>query len=126
MAFLCSPSQRFLLLRLLPRQGFIVSKRYTNRCVSHHCKFLMSNKSREGISYEPVSGNKSYARKLSSSRKRAVSDTFSRATGVLAAKMLLFQRKQQKTTFDMQAAQPKVFLPKHVSSREQQFQVIPV
>ena len=47
-----------------------LSKRHTNRCVLHHCKFLMSNKSWKDISYVRVSGHKSeasiksYARKL--------------------------------------------------------------
>ena len=102
-----------------------LSKRYTNRCVLHHCKLFMSNKSWEDISYVLVSGHKSeasiksYARKLSSPTKRAISDTFSRVSGVLEANN---QRLQQKNS---QAAQPKVFSPKHVSSREQQFQVTP-
>ena len=106
-----------------------LSKRYTNRCVLHHCKFLMSNKSWKDISYVRVSGHKSkasiksYARKLSCSTKRAISDTFSRATGVLAANNASLPKK---TTKNKQATQPKVFSPKHVSSREQQFQVIPV
>ena len=52
---------------------YSLSKRFTNRCVLHHCKFLMSSKSREDISYVRVSGHKpeasirSCARKLSSS-----------------------------------------------------------
>ena len=68
-----------------------LSKRYTNRCVLHHCKFLVSNKSWKDIPYVRVSGHKSeasvksYARKLSSSTKHAIFDTFSRATEVLAA-----------------------------------------
>ena len=109
-----------------------LSKRYTDRCVLHHCKFLMSNKSREDISYVRVSGLsghkseasiKSYARKLSSSTKRAISDTLSRATGVLAANNASLPKK---TTKNNQAAQPKVLSHENVSSREQQFQVIPV
>ena len=106
-----------------------LSKGYTYRCVLHHCKFLMLNKSWEDISYVRVGGNKSeasiksYARKLSSSTKRAISDTFSRATGVLVADNASLPKK---TTKNNQAAQPRVFSPKHVSSREQQFQVIPV
>ena len=62
-----------------------LSKRYTNRCVLHHCKFLVSNKSWKDIPYVRVSGHKSeasiksYARKLSSSTKHAISGTFSRA-----------------------------------------------
>ena len=80
------------------------SKRYTNRCVLHHCKFLMSNKPRKDIPYVRGSGHKSeasiksYAKKLSFSTKSAIFDTFSRATGVLRQTMLLSQRKQQKTT----------------------------
>ena len=80
-----------------------LSKRYTNRCVLHHCKFLMSNKSWKDISYVRVSGHKSkasiksYARKLSCSTKRAIPDTFSRATGVLAANNASLPRKTTKT-----------------------------
>ena len=104
-------------------------KRYTNRCVLHHCRFLVSNKSWKDIPYVRVSGHKSeasiksYARKLSSSAKHAISDTFSRATEVLAANNASIPKK---TTKNNHAAHPKVFSPKHVSSREQQFQVIPV
>ena len=104
-------------------------KRYTNRCVLHHCRFLVSNKSRKDIPYVRVSGHKSeasiksYARKLSSSAKHAISDTFSRTTEVLAANNASIPKK---TTKNNHAAHQKVFSPKHVSSREQQFQVIPV
>ena len=86
----------------------------------------MTNKSWEDMR---VSGHKSeasirsYARKLSSSRKRAISDTFSRATGVLAANNT---SPSKKTTKNNEVAQPTVFSSKHVSSRKQQFQVIPV
>ena len=66
---------------------------------------------------------KSYARKLSPARKCSTSDTFSRATGILAANNA---SPSKKTTKSSQAAQLKVFSPKHISSREQQFQVIPV
>ena len=89
-----------------------LSKRYTNRCVLHHCKFLMWNKSWEDISYVHVSAHnsdasiKSYARKLPSS-KRAISDTFSRATGVLAVNNASLPKK----TKNNQATQPKVFSP---------------
>ena len=106
-----------------------LSKRYTNRCVLHHCRFLVSNKSWKDIPYVRVSGHKSeasiksYARKLSSSTKHAISNTFSRATEVLAANNASIPKK---TTKNNHAAHPKVFSPKHVSSREQQFQVIPV
>ena len=83
-----------------------LSKRYPNRCVLHHCKFLTFNKSREDILYVRVSGHKSeasiksYARKRSSSTKRAVSDTSRRATGVLAS-------LRKKTTKNNQAALSK-------------------
>ena len=106
-----------------------LSKRYNNRCVLHHYKFLVSNKSWKDIPYVRVSGHKSeasiksYARKLSSSTKHAFSDTFSRATEVLAANNASIPKK---TTKNSHAAHPKVFSPKHVSSREQQFQIIPV
>ena len=104
-----------------------LSKRYTNRCVLHHCKFLIWNKSQEDISYVRTSRHKSeasiksYARKLPSS-KRAISNTFSRTTGFLATSNASLTKK----TKNNQAAQPKVFSPKHVSCREQQSQVIPV
>ena len=106
-----------------------LSKRYTNRCVLHHCKFLVSNKSWKDVPYVRASGHKSeasikfYARKLSSSTKHAISDTFSRATEVLAANNASIPKK---TTKNSHAAHPKVFSLKHISSREQQFQVIPV
>ena len=106
-----------------------LSKRYTICCVLHHCKFLVSNKSWKDIPYVLVSGHKSeasiksYSRKLSSSTKHAISDTFSRATEVLAANNASIPKK---TTKNNHAAYPKVFSLKHVSSREQQFQVIPV
>ena len=108
-----------------------LSKRYTICCVLHHCKSLVSNKSwkLKDIPYVLVSGHKSeasikpYARKLSSSTKHVISDTFSRATEVLAANNASIPKK---TTKNNHAAHPKVFSLKHVSSREQQFQVIPV
>ena len=106
-----------------------LSKIYTNRCVLHHCKFLMTNKSRKDISYVRVSGHKSeasikfYARKLSSSRKRAISDTFSRATGILAANNASLSKK---TTKNNQAALPKVFSPNTSQAESSKFQVIPV
>ena len=87
-----------------------LSKRYTNRCVLHHCKFLVSNKSWKDLPYVRVSGHKSeasiksYARKLSSSTKHAISDTFSRATEVLAA---INASISKKTTKDNHAAHPK-------------------
>ena len=106
-----------------------LSKRYTNRCVLHHCKFLVLNKSWKDIPYVRVSGHKSeasiksYARKLSSSTKHAIFDTFRRSTKVLAANNASITKK---TTKNNHPAHPKVFSLKHVSSREQQFQVIPV
>ena len=106
-----------------------LSKRYTNHCVLHHCKFLVLNKSWKDIPYVCVSGHKSeasiksYARKLSSSTKHVISNTFSRATEVLVANNASIPKK---TTKNNHAAHPKVFSLKHVSSREQQFQVIPV
>ena len=105
-----------------------LSKRYTNRCVLHHCRFLVSNKSWKDIPYVRVSGHKSeasiksYARKLSSSTKHAISDTFSRATEVLAANSASIPKKTTKNNH----AAHLVFSPNHVSSREQQFQIIPV
>ena len=81
-----------------------LSKRYTNRCVLHHCRFLVSNKAWKDIPYVRVSGHKSeasiksYARKLSSSTKHAISETFSRATEVLAANSASIPKKTTKTT----------------------------
>ena len=78
---------------------YSLSKRYTNCCVLHHCRFMVSNKSWNDIPYVRVSGHKSeasiksYARKLSSSTKHAISDTFSRATEVLAANNASIQKK---------------------------------
>ena len=91
-----------------------LSKRYTNRFF-YHCKFLMTNKSRENVSYVRVSGHKSEA--SIKSYRHTEQPGFWRQT------MLLSQRKQQKTP---NLLSQKVFLPKHVSSRKQQFQVIPV
>ena len=98
-----------------------LSKRYANRCVLHHCKFLMSNKSREDI-YVLVSGHKSeasiksHARKLYSSTKRAISDTFSRATGVLAANNASLSKKTTTTK-----KQPSCSA-KHVSAESSKFE----
>ena len=79
-----------------------MAKRYTNRCVLHHCRFLVSNKSQKDIPHVRVSGHKSeasiksYARKLSSSTKHAISDTFSIATEVLAANNASIPKKTTK------------------------------
>ena len=105
------------------------SKRYSIIVVLTLLQILDVEQIKENISYVRVSGHesktsiKSYARKLSSSRKCAISDTFSRATRALGANSASLPNK---TTKNNQAAQPKVFSPKHDSIREQQFQVIPV
>ena len=94
-----------------------LSKRYTNHSVLHHCRFLVLNKSWKDIPYVRVSGHKSeasfksYVRKLSSSSKHAISDTFSRATKVLVANNASIPKK---TTKNNHAAHPKVFSPKHI------------
>ena len=104
-------------------------KRYTNHCVRVTSLQILDDEQIPGRHIIRVSGHrsegsiKSHARKLSSSRKRAISNTFSRATGVLAANNA---SPSKKTTKNNQPAQPKVFSPKNVRSREQQFQVIPV
>ena len=82
-----------------------LSERYTNRCVLHHCRFLVLNKSWKDIPYVRVSGHKS--ERLLSNLMRgncpllqnmlfpthlAEQPKFWRQT------MLLSQRKQQKTT----------------------------
>ena len=108
---------------------YVLSERYTNHCVGVTSLQILDDEQTLGRHVMRVSGHKSegsikcYVRKLSSSRKRATSDTFIRATGILAANNA---SPSKKTTKNNQAAQPKVFSPKHVSSREQQFQVIPV
>ena len=106
-----------------------LSKRYTNHCVRVTSLQILDDEQIPERHIIRVSGHKSeasiksYARKLSSSRKHAISDTFSRATGVLAATSA---SPSKKTTKNNQPAQPKVFSPKNVRSREQQFQVISV
>ena len=83
-----------------------------------------TNPGKTYLPYTRVSGHKSeasiksYARRLSSSTKHAISDTFSRATEVLVANNASIPKK---TTQNNHAAMPKVFSPKHVSRREQQF-----
>ena len=107
-----------------------LSKRYTNRCVLHHCKFLMSNKSWKGMPYVHMyqwTQSRGFYQILCEETvlfyKRAISDTFSRATRVLAANNASVPKK---TTKNNHIVEPKVFSPKHTSGREQQFQVIPV
>ena len=106
-----------------------LSKRYTDQCVRVTSLQILDDEQIPGRHVIRVSGHKSeasiksYERKLSSSRKSATFDTFSRATGVLAASNA---SPSKKTTKNKQPAQLKAFSPKYVPSREQQFQVIPV
>ena len=81
-----------------------LSKRYINHCVRVKSLQIFYDEQIPGRHIMCVRVHKSetffksYGRKLSSSRKHAISDTFSRATGVLEANNASPSKKTTKTT----------------------------
>ena len=71
-------------------QRYKLSRRYTNHCVRVTSIQLLDDENVPGRHIVRISGHKSeasiktYARKLSSARKRSISDTFNKATGICA------------------------------------------
>ena len=93
----------------------------------HHCKFLMTNKSLEDISYVLVDTNQRLLSNLMRGNcpllENVLFPTHLQSNRCFGSKQCFSLKENNKNN---QPAQPKVFSPKYVPSRDQQFQVIPV